>query len=65
MLEEECAEVSVAIAGAVIGQNPLDREAESGVEGSCHEEEEHGQLVVLAGQDGGKTDAAVVIDGRA
>jgi len=64
LLEEQCLEVSVAVAGTAVGQNALDREAESGVESSCHEEKEHGRLVVLVGQDGGETDAAVVIDGN-
>ena len=63
LLEEQCLEVSVAVAGTAVGQNALDREAESGVESSCHEEKEHGRLVVLVGQDGGEADAAVIVDG--
>jgi hypothetical protein len=62
LLEEERSEAVVAVTGTVVCQNALDPEAEAGVEGSCHVEEEHRGLVGLVGQDGGEADAAVVVD---
>src|SRR5580700_3600542 len=59
---DDLPEAPVAIAGAIVGEDALDGEAEARVEGSCHEEEEKSGAVLLIGQDGGEADPAVVVD---
>jgi len=63
LLVEQHAEAAVAIAGAVVGEDAADREAEAGVVGAGHVEEAYGRGMLLVGQDGGEGDPGVVVDG--
>ncbi len=62
-LVEGIAEAPVSVAGAVIGKDAADGDAEAGVKGAGHEEEEDGGAMTLIGEDGGEGDAGMVIDG--
>ncbi len=61
---EQFAKQPVFIAGAVVGEHAADSDAEARVMGPGHEEEAHGRVVRLIGQDGGEGDAAVIVDGN-
>jgi hypothetical protein len=63
LADEGTGESVVAVAGAVVGEDSLDGEAELGVVGFGHEEEAQDGCVGLVGQDGGEGDAAMVVDG--
>ena len=60
---DDLSEAPVAIAGAVIGEDSPDREAEAGEVGPRHVEEHECGTVLLVGQDGSEADAAVIVDG--
>jgi hypothetical protein len=60
---EQLSEDPVPVAGTIIGEHASYRDAEAGVVSPGHEEEAHGRLVGLIGQDGGVTDPGVVVDG--
>jgi len=63
VLLERHAEASVAVAGAVVGKDATDREAEAWEVSACSVEEELCRGAGLVGQDGGEANAAVVVDG--
>ncbi len=63
LLVEQHAEASVAEAGAVVGEDASAGEAEAGEVSPGHVEEAPGGGMLLAGQDGGEGEPAVVIDG--
>src|ERR1019366_9428121 len=63
LVAQGLAEQPVFVAGAVIGQNATEGEAEGVEGGRSHEEEADGRLVALVGQDGREGDAGVVVDG--
>ena len=60
---EQFAKQPVFVAGAVISETQLDRDAEASIVGPGHEEEAYGRVVRLIGQDGGEGDAGVIVDG--
>jgi len=63
LLVEQHAEAPVAVAGAVVGEDAADGEAEAGEVGSAHVEEALGRGAGLVGQDGREADPAVIVDG--
>ncbi len=60
---EQHLEVSVAVAGAVVGEDAADAEAEAGEVSAGHVEEALGGGAGLVGQDGGEGEPGVVVDG--
>ena len=63
-LEAGGAEVSGAIAGAVVGEQAADGDAVLGVEGDGGAQEGDGGLALLVGQDAGEGEAGVIVDGH-
>ena len=61
---QQLAKQLVFVAGAVVREHPSDGDAEAGVVGTSHEEEAHGRVVRLIGQDGREGDTAVIVDGH-
>src|ERR1700693_3614616 len=62
-LETGGAELSGAIAGAVVGEQAADGDAELGVEGDGGAQECDGSFGLLVGQHAGEGEAGVVVDG--
>src|SRR5579863_3465428 len=62
-LEAGGAEVSGAIAGAVVGEQAADRDAVLGVEGDGGVQEGDGSFGLLVGQHAGEGEAGVIVDG--
>src|ERR1700693_2980754 len=61
-LETGGAELSGAIAGAVVGEQAADGDAELGVEGEGGVQEGDGGFALLGGQHAGEGEAGVIVD---